>query len=288
MTSDTTVKCWIDCWNASAQDSRLVTDDLQAIHWDERADRFVQNMDEERHRKRVADVFAILEEAGFSPEGARVLDIGCGPGTLSLPLARAGADVTALDVSTKMLDHLRKSAQNEGLRIDTAECSWWSADIDRLGFRERFDLVVASMTPGIRDVETFDRMMACSRQFCYYSRFVGRGGTDRARQEIFRRILCEEPDSPGPDMVYPFMYLYVLGYRPLLKLNRVSRAQARDWTEAAEGTINDLRCTRDVSSDIEEKIREYYKNASPDGKYRSEIESCSGMMVWSVTARDEV
>jgi len=288
MTPDNNVKCWVDCWNASAQNNRIVTDDLQATQWDERADRFVQNMDEERHRKRVADFFAVLEEAGFSPEDARVLDIGCGPGTLSLPLARAGADVTALDISTRMLHHLRETAKNEGLRINAVECSWWSADIDKLGFREKFDLVIASMTPGIRDVESFDRMMACSRQFCYYSRFVGRVGTDGARREIFRKILGEEPENPGPDMVYPFMYLYVLGYRPLVKLSRVSRTQERDWAEAAEETINDLRCTRDVSSDAEEKIREYYKNASPDGKYRSETESCSGMMVWSVTAGDGV
>lgn len=208
MTQDNNVKCWVDCWKASIQSNKAVTDELQAARWNERADQFAQNMDDERRQKRTADVLGFLEEAGFSPEDTCVLDIGCGPGTLSLPFARAGADVTALDISTRMLDRLRETAQNEGLRINAVECSWWSADIDKLGFRNKFDLVVASMTPAVKDVETFDRMMACSKQFCYYSGFVRREDTDRTRQEILRKILGEEPrnHSHGPGLVYPFMY----------------------------------------------------------------------------------
>lgn len=288
MTQDNNVKCWVDCWKASIQNDRIVTDEMQAARWNERADQFAQSMDDERRQKRTAGVLEFLEEAGFSPEGARVLDIGCGPGTLSLPLARAGADVTALDISTGMLDRLRETAQNEGLRINAVECSWWTADIDKLGFRNKFDLVIASMTPGVRDVETFDRMMTCSRQFCYYSGFVRREETDGTRREILGKILGEEPHNHtrAPGLVYPFMYLYVLGYRPLVRFASASRIHEQDWAEAAEKTIKALGRNRDISGDIEEQIRECYKNASPDGRYRSEAEVCRGMLVWSVTARD--
>lgn len=282
MAPDENIKCLTDCWNALAQNSRIVSDDLQATQWETWADGFVQEMDEEKNRKRAGEFFTLLEEAGFSPEGASVLDIGCGPGTLSLPLARAGADVTALDISTKMLGHLRETAQREGLRINAVECSWWSADIDKLGFRKKFDLVVASMTPGIRDIETFDRMMACTRQFCYYRRFIGKGSMDRVRREVFLKILGEEPDNPGPDIMYPFMYLYLLGYRPLIRFSSSSKTYERNWSEEAEEVIRDLRCTRTISDTVEEKIREYYKKESPDGRYRSKTESCQGTMVWSV------
>jgi SAM-dependent methyltransferase len=281
------VRCWVDCWNASAQERGTIADESIAAIWDRRSGRYARDMDDEKRRKRAADVFAILEEAGFSPEGARVLDIGCGPGTLSLPLARAGADVVALDVSTGMLDRLSGTAREEGLKITALECSWWTADIDALGFRNAFDLVIASMTPGVRDVETFDRMMACSKEYCYYSNFVKRG-MDKAHRDISRSILGEEPraNAHGPGLLYPFMYLYALGYRPIVEFGRHTGGREQDWTEAAERAIDFLGGTREFSDDVKEEIREYYRNvAAPDGTYRSESETFSGMMVWTVNGR---
>lgn len=289
MMQEENVKCWVDCWKASNPKKMAVSDESMAERWNKRSEEFARHMDGERGRKRTADVRGLLEEAGFSPVGAKILDIGCGPGSLSLPLARAGADVTSLDISTGMLDRLREAARKEDLNIDAIECSWWTADIDELGFRNRFDLVIASMTPGVRDVETFDRMMACSKRFCYYSNFVGRG-QDTAHREILRTILGEEPHGHGhgPAMLYPFMYLYTLGYRPIVKFNRMSKSPEQNPAEAAEAAIDFLGNEWVLSDDAREKIREYYRRASPDGTYRSDAEAYTGMMVWSVAAKDGV
>lgn len=46
---------------------------------------------------------------------SRVLDVGAGTGFLSLIAARLGHDVTAFDLSTQMLEQLRRSASEEGL-----------------------------------------------------------------------------------------------------------------------------------------------------------------------------
>lgn len=59
----------------------------------------------------------IVSHLALSP-GQRVLDYGCGPGRLSLPLARAlgpQGRVTALDLQAKMLDKVRAKAQAENL-----------------------------------------------------------------------------------------------------------------------------------------------------------------------------
>ena len=47
--------------------------------------------------------------------GDRVLEIGCGTGLETLPLARAGIEVVAVDASPAMLDRLREKARGEGL-----------------------------------------------------------------------------------------------------------------------------------------------------------------------------
>ena len=47
------------------------------------------------------------------PEGARVLDLGCGPGFPSIPLAimRPNLKITALDSTSKKIDFVQKSAE---------------------------------------------------------------------------------------------------------------------------------------------------------------------------------
>ena len=58
-----------------------------------------------RWSERLAKPF--LEFAGLEPDG-RVLDVGCGTGTLSLALAEHGAKVIGLDASESYLDGARR------------------------------------------------------------------------------------------------------------------------------------------------------------------------------------
>src|SRR6185437_4776543 len=60
---------------------------------------------------------AVLAAAGLSSEatGSLVVDLGCGTGQLSLPLARLGAQVLAVDVSAAMVQRLRSEARRLGV-----------------------------------------------------------------------------------------------------------------------------------------------------------------------------
>ena len=59
-------------------------------------------------------VKAVLDATGASP-GKKVVDLGCGTGSLALPLARQGAEVTAVDISPAMVGQLREKAALDGL-----------------------------------------------------------------------------------------------------------------------------------------------------------------------------
>lgn len=48
--------------------------------------------------------------ASVIPDGARVLDFGCGDGRVAIPLAGLGYEVTAVDSSRRMLDRLTERA----------------------------------------------------------------------------------------------------------------------------------------------------------------------------------
>ena len=72
--------------------------------------------------------------------GEAVLDVACGTGNVALPAARAGAQVTGLDLSPAMLERARANAEAEGLEV-----AWREGDAEQLPFDdERFDVVVSS------------------------------------------------------------------------------------------------------------------------------------------------
>lgn len=275
----------VECWKkATGNGLNILDEGGMAEFWNKRSENYSRNIEKDQRKKRTDEILEFLEEAGFSPEGSRVLDIGCGPGTLSLPLARLGAEVTALDISSGMLNKLKDAVKKESLPVDVIECSWWTADIDGLGFRNKFDLVIASMTPGIRDVENFDMMMACSKNLCYYSNFLRRG-EDRAYRDIRSSILGEKSENNMNGIIYPFMYLYLSGYRPSVRINHSEWKEEINWKEAADQAIEFIGRGRDFDDETKEKIMGYYQNASPDGIYRSESDVYTGMMVWEVNGR---
>lgn len=53
--------------------------------------------------------------------GTKVLDVACGTGNQSIPAARTGADVNALDLAPNLLEQARKRAADEKLKIEFIE-----------------------------------------------------------------------------------------------------------------------------------------------------------------------
>lgn len=73
--------------------------------------------------------------------GPRVLDLGCGTGTISLFLAQAGYSITGVDLSSDML----AIAANKGLEQGFSPSRWRNQDMRELSFSEQsFDAVVCA------------------------------------------------------------------------------------------------------------------------------------------------
>ena len=72
------------------------------------------------------DLFA---QAGIQPDGARVLEIGCGTGQATLPLARRGCRVVGVEMGSNLARLARrKLAQFPGVAIENARFEDWEPE----------------------------------------------------------------------------------------------------------------------------------------------------------------
>lgn len=82
------------------------------------------------------DVEAAIERHGIGPDGGPVLDLGTGPGTVAIELAKRGFQVTALDVAESAIRMARKRAGRNASRIQ-----WIATDLHAASFPQWFQAV---------------------------------------------------------------------------------------------------------------------------------------------------
>jgi cyclopropane fatty-acyl-phospholipid synthase-like methyltransferase len=95
--------------------------------FDEEASRYLENSFTTNTMNEVA---FLLEELQLEI-GKSILDIGCGVGRHSIPLAKRGYQVTGIDLSSGMLSQAKSTALSEGVRVTFihADASTYESDV---------------------------------------------------------------------------------------------------------------------------------------------------------------
>ena len=89
----------------------------------------------------IAGLGPVLVAACEVQPGQRVLDVAAGSGNAAIPAARAGAEVTASDLTPELLDAGRATAERDGLAL-----TWDQADAEALPYGDNeFDVVTSCL-----------------------------------------------------------------------------------------------------------------------------------------------
>ena len=163
-------------------------------------------------------IAALVDAAGVDRE-SRVLDLGCGPGTVAIPLASHAAEVVAVDVEPAMIAEIRDAAPPNvtvlQARAEDVDTSWGEFRLATAGRAFHwFDApVVLDRLAGITPVVAL----------------LGDASRDSEAQRLAMQIAAELTGRPLYDLPVP-RYAEVLAASQFSNVEVLSFEVERTWT----------------------------------------------------------
>lgn len=145
-----------------------------------------------------------IQSMNIRPE-YRVLDIGAGPGTLSVPLAGKVSEVTSVEPSEGMLTCLHENIEEFGITNITIVPKKWEEIVVKQDLSPPYDLVISSYSlafPDLRDALL--KMNEVSRRYVYIFWFADMiSPWQRNYRDIWKRLFGIPPETGRkPNIIY--------------------------------------------------------------------------------------
>jgi ubiquinone/menaquinone biosynthesis C-methylase UbiE len=214
-----------------------------------------------------------------------VLDIGSGPGTLSIPLAKKAKKITAIDPSKGMLHYLRENAQKEGLENITCINKRWE-DVHLGKDIETHDIVIASHSLAMLDIkEALSKMNEAANRRVYILDSAGRRNRDY--HELWSK-LYGETYVPGPGYIYIVNVLYQMGIYANIEIwEREFRQRISSLEEAVQERLEYFEYPQRPRA--EEIIQEHLTRilVEEEGALWSKRKTKTAMIWWRKETGDE-
>ena len=179
-----------------------------------------------------------------------LLDVGSGPATISLALAKKLKTVYALDYSKEMLNYAQQNAKEQGIEnLITIHKSWYDSWEDV----PNADIVIASRSMEVKDIKkALEKLNEKANKRVYITTKVGGSFIDK---EILNQI--KRDIIPRPDYIYLLNTLHSMGI--FAKVDFIKTSSKKFDTSNEDEFIQKLKWSLGKISKKEEKIlREYF------------------------------
>jgi len=260
-------------------------------YWESAAEKIRRWSAKESSRERIKMTIQWLKEQKVLFPGMSILDIGAGTGSFSIPFVEMGARVVALEPALNLAAIMEENLKENlppslSKQITILPRLWEDFNPREEGLEEKFDLVFASLTPGVYDEETLLKMMACSRKWCFLCEFAGRRHNP-PQEDLWQKIFQEAMPLPEYNIFFPLLYLYSLGYAPSLKLWTESWEDEEEREEAEETLCRFFARYIEMTAQIKGIIAAYVGEKLRNGKFHHEHKVLLGMILWNIREKWE-
>ncbi|RDU25121.1 class I SAM-dependent methyltransferase [Anaerosacchariphilus polymeriproducens] len=222
----------------------------------------------------------IIEKENMIDSNSKVLDIGCGVGQYSASLSQKVSEVTGVDLSPKMIEYGKQNLEKMGIKnVNLFCCDWSEYDISKNEFENKFDLVLAVMTPAIGDSSTFEKMIKSSKKHGIMFKHSRR--TDEISNDIMKMMNVDTKVlSRDENVLYAFGMLWLMGYQPKIEYNDQQWNIKRNYDEACEIYVNRARTFTTLTQEKEEKIRQFLESKNQNGFIHDTIRTTIAVIYW--------
>ena len=179
-----------------------------------------------------------------------VLDIGAGPGTLTIPISKFVHSVTAIDYSQGMLEYLNNSATNDKINnIKTVRCAWEDNWLD-FGVTPH-DIVIASRSMNVANLKNaLVKANNFAKKFVFVADRINPTPFDG---DAFKAI--GRPFQAGPDYIFTVNMLYSMNIHPNITLLEFDKTKKFIDREAAYSSF--FWMFNDLTANEQEKLKTY-------------------------------
>lgn len=239
---------WNEVWREQYQANNKVRGSGEcALIWNskEKAAKFLQMVEENPDRiSRTLSNFTITKNT-------RVLDIGAGPGTLSVPLSESAGFVTAIEPAEGMVEVLKERIRQKSIQnLEIIHKRWEDVSLQE-DLKPPYDLIIASHSLGMPDIRTaIDKMQnVCSGEIWLFW-FAGTTSWEKQMIKLWPEI-HGTPYITSPKSDVLFNVLYQMGIYPDIRFSDMEHAKKyNSIVEAIAEAREQLNCTDEFDSHI--------------------------------------
>ncbi len=209
------------------------------------------------------------------PEQAEVLDVGCGPGSILVPMGQAGHRITAVEPAEEMIGQMRSNANSAGVDNYEVIPKIWQ-DVNTDGLKDCFDLALSAITMWMfRDLRVqLERLESVSRNLCCVVGGAG-GETSGHSDGMWNSIMGDVPQPGYSEFPLAYNLLYAMGRQPEVRIVNYSTQRS------AESKIHQQKLFyakyTELTPQTEELIKQNIMSSAQDGIV---YENCKASVVF--------
>lgn len=237
--------------------------------WDKAASGFFK-------RTRKDDYNNALFEKLILDENDTVLDVGCGEGSITIPLSKKVKKVIGIDSSPKMLEYLEKRAnENNITNIESI-----LKPIEEITYEEIEDVDVVVCSRSLNGIIPIDKVLyeldKIANKYVFITIF---GPENKKIEKDFDRYIGKKTED-FPDYNYFFNILFNMGI--YANIERFDLNNYREYSSIEEAMNNGKFRLDLYNNEEKEKLKEYLKKilTEKDGKLFNVKDKADWIMVW--------